>query len=513
MDAQSSKNNRIAKNTAFLYFRMAIVMFASLYLARVILNVLGVEDYGIYNVVCGFVFILNVLNLTLSHGVHRYYNEEIGKNNFDGITKVFNSALRIQLIIILIVFILIETFGIWYIETKMIIAPERLDAARWIFQFSAISLVLIILQAPFTSAILSYERMDYYAYVSIIDVALKLGVAYLVQIINSDKLILYGFLMLCVSFVNFFLCFGYCKIQFKEIKFTKDVDYTLFKRMLTFSGWLILDPIAWAMRSHGSNLVLNLFFGTFVNAAYSISYQIGSALDQFCNGISTAFKPQLMQSYSAGDYERTNQLLYSMTKTLFVIKLMICVPIMLEIESILHLWLGDTFPTYALSFSSLTVIVRLIDSLNHPITTVIYATDQIKWYTIITSILLFSTLPASYILFKFGYNPNYLFIAMILLTGLSQLVSIEILSKQCSFFKKYHYLKNVIAPCMLHGIIVLILSYIVSSFSEQHFLRLFLVCITSIVISFISGFLIVCDLKEKKQTQDLLSRIINKIHE
>lgn len=510
MDAQSAKNNRIAKNTAFLYFRMAVVMFASLYLARVILNVLGVEDYGIYNVVCGFVFILNVLNLTLSHGVQRYYNEEIGKNNYDGITKVFNSALRIQLIIILIVLILVETFGIWYIETKMIIAPERLYAARWIFQFSALSLVLIILQAPFTSAILSYERMDYYAYVSIIDVALKLGVAYLVQIINYDKLILYGFLMLCVSFVNFLLCFGYCKIQFKEIKFTNDVDYTIFKRMLTFSGWLMLDPIAWAMRSHGSNLVLNLFFGTFVNAAYGISYQIGSSLDQFCNGISTAFKPQLMQSYSAGDYERTNQLLYSMTKTLFVIKLMICIPIILEIESILYLWLGNTFPTYALSFSSLTVIVRLIDSLNHPITTVIYATDHIKWYTIITSLLLVSTLPASYGLFKLGLNPNYLFIAMIILTGLCQMVSIELLSRQCTFFKKYHYLKKVIAPCVLHGIIVILLSFVVSSFSTHHILRLFLVCLTSIAISLISGFLLVCDLKEREQAKVLLSRILSK---
>ena len=182
--------------------------------------------------------------------------------------------------------------------------------------------------------------------------------------------------------------------------------------MLTFSGWLILEPIAWAMRSHGCNLVLNLFFGTIVNAAYGISNQIASSLDQFCSGISTAFKPQLMQSYSAGDYKRTNQLLYSMTKTLFVLKLMICVPIILEIESILKLWLGEAFPTYALTFSALTVIVRLIDSLNQPITTVIYATDRIKWYMIITSFLLFSTLPASYFLFKLGYNPNYLFLQL-----------------------------------------------------------------------------------------------------
>lgn len=511
MSGQTSKNAKIAKNTAFLYIRMAVVMFASLYLARVILKVLGIEDYGIYNVVCGFVFILNVLNLTLSHGVHRYYNEEIGKNNYEGITKVFNSALRIQILIILVVFLVIETFGLWYIETKMVIAPERLDAAKWVFQFSTLSLILIILQTPFTAAILSYERMDYYAYVSIIDVSLKLGVAYLVQIINTDKLILYGLLMLSVSFINFILCFGYCKIQFKEIKFTKKIDSSLFKKMLSFSGWLILEPIAWTMRSHGCNLVLNIFFGTFVNAAYGISNQIASALDQFCSGISTAFKPQLMQSYSSGDYERTNQLMYSMTKTLFVLKLMICIPVILEIESILTLWLGDSFPSYAITFTSLTVIVRLIDSLNHPITTVIFATEQIKWYMIITSSLLFSSLPVSYVLFKFGYNPNYLFIAMIVLTGICQLVSIELLSRRCSFFNKYDYLKNVIIPCLFHCIIVLSLSITISKLPINHIERLFAVCISCILFSMISSYYFVCNKNEKEIAKKLAYKAINRV--
>ena len=505
-----SNNKRIAKNTVFLYFRMAVVMFASLYLARVILKVLGVEDYGIYNVVCGFVFILNLLNLTLSHGVKRYYNEEIGKNNYEGVTKLYNSALRIQIIIILIVFIIVETLGMWYIENKMVIDSDRLFAARCVFQFSALSLVLTILQTPFTSAIVSYERMDYYAYVSIIDVLLKLGVANLVQFIYFDKLILYGFLMLCVSLINFLLSYGYCKLKFKEIRFTKNVDFSLFKKMLTFSGWLILEPIAWTVRSHGSNLVLNLFFGAIINAAYGISYQISAALDQFCSGISTAFKPQLMQSYSAGDYVRTNHLLYSMTKSLFVLKLMICIPIMLEIETILKLWLGNTFPSYAITFSSLSVIVRLIDSLNHPITTVIYATGEIKRYMIITSSILFATLPVSYILFKLGYNPNFLFIGMIFLTGICQLVSIELLSKQNSFFNKYDYLKRVIVPCFIHCLIVLTFSSFVSGISINHTLRLVLVCLSCIFLSLGSGYLIVCDINEKQQLREFINNGLSK---
>lgn len=510
MNSQTAKNNRIAKNTAFLYIRMAIVMFASLYMSRVVFNVLGVEDYGIYNVVCGFVFILNIVNLTLSHGTLRYYNEEIGRNNKKGIKDVFNSAIRIQILVVLIVVIIIETFGIWYLNTRMIIAPERLDAAKWIFQFSAMSLIFVIMQAPFTSAIFAFERMDYYAAICIIDVSIKLGVAFLVQIVTFDKLIAYGALMLAVWAINFFLCAIYCFIQFPEIRFTKRTNKTMTKRMLSFSGWLVLEPIAFTMRGHGSNLVLNLFFGTIINAAYGISYQVSASLDQFCSGISTAFKPQLMQSYSAGDYERTNQLLYSMTKILFALKLMICVPIIIEVNTILGLWLGEGVPQFALTFTILSIIVRLIDSLNQPLTTVIYATEKIKKYMIITSSALFCTLPVSYILFKLGLPAYSLFVAMICLTAASQWASIEIVNKQCSFFIKKDYLKRVILPCIIHSIIVLSLSSFVTIFELNNFLQLILVCFISLVSTLFSAFIIVFDTNEKELTKQYILKLINK---
>lgn len=501
-------NNRIAKNTVFLYIRMAIVMFASLYMSRVVFKVLGVEDYGLYNVVCGFVFLLNIVNLTISHGTLRYYNEEIGKNNNTGITDVFNSALRIQVLVVFIVILILETVGVWYINTKMVIASDRIDAANWIFQFSALSLIFVIMQAPFTSAIFAYERMDYYAIISIIDVSVKLGVAFIVQIIPFDKLVTYGALMLVVWSLNFILCSVYCFVQFKEIRVIKRSNLTMTKRMLSFAGWLVLEPIAFTMRGHGSNMVLNVFFGTIINAAYGISYQISASLDQFCSGISTAFKPQLMQSYSAGDYDRTKQLLYSMTKILFALKLMLCVPIIIEIKTLLELWLGDGFPQYALVFTILSVIVRIIDSLNQPLTTVIYATEKIKKYMIYTSSALFSTLPVSYLLFKFGLPPQSLFIAMIILTALSQWISIEIVNKQCSFFVKKEYLLGVVVPCVIHGVIIFATSLFVASFDLNNIFRLILVCFTSLLATIFSAFIIVFDSTEKEMVKSFFSRII-----
>ena len=490
---------------------MGVVMLASLYLVRVILNVLGVVDYGIYNVVCGFVFILNVLNLTLSNGIQRYYNDAIGRKNKEDITKIFNASLRIQFFVVLLVLFLVETIGIWVIESKMIINLDRMIATRWVFQFSALSLVAIIMQAPYTSAILAHERMDYYAFLSIIDVSLKLGVAFLVQVIVFDKLIVYGGLMLFVSIINFLLSVGYCKLQLKEIKYTKYLDKGYLNKMISFSGWQIMEPIAYTLRGHGSNMVLNLFFGTIINAAYGISYQVASYLDQFCSGIGTAFKPQLIQSYVANDYTRTNSLLYSMSKFIFALKLMLCVPIIIETDVLLKFWMGDGFPYYAVSFTSLSVIVRLIDSLILPITTVIYATEDIKKYMVITSLCMICTLPASYLLFKIGYPPIYLFVSMIIVTLLTQYICVVLLNKQCSFFNKTDYLRRVVLPCFCLCVIVYSITLGLSFFVRNEILRIVVVCISSIFVTVLSSYFIIFDKKEKQYVNSYINKYFHKL--
>lgn len=490
---------------------MAVVMFTSLYTARIVLQVLGVNDYGIYNVVCGFVFMLNVLNTTLTNGAHRYYNVEIGKNNRYGITRIFNTSIRIQLAIALVALLIIESLGAWYIENKMVIPPDRIVAARWVFQFSTIALLLLIIQAPFSSAILSFEKMDFYAFVSIIDVVLKLGIVLIIQIIEYDKLIVYGSLMLMVSLINFLLYFGYCKINIKEIKYVKGfADKQLFKKMLSFSGWLILDPVAYTIRGQGCNMVLNLFFGTIANAAYGISNQVAASLDGFCASISTAFKPQLMQSFSSGDFLRTNRLLYSMSKILFVLKLMLCIPIVFEVDTLLKIWLGNAFPPYAVSFASLTVIVRLIDSLNLPISSVILATEKIKRYMLFTSLTVFCTLPATYILFYLGFDPNSLFIAMIVLTAINQYISVILLEQNCSFFSKKDYSQKVVFPCLIQCFIVFFSSYIVTQLVASPILRLLLVCISSLVFSGLCAYFITFDKEEKVMVNKLVKKFIKK---
>lgn len=504
MQKNTANNSRIAHNTFFLYLRMTIVLFVSLYTARIVLQVLGADNYGIYNVVCGFVSLFSVLNVTLTNGTQRYYNEEIGKNNQEGVTNVFNAALRIQVLIAIILFLILEVIGIWYIDNKMVIAPERISAAHWIFQFSVLSLALTIIQAPFSSAIISFERMDFYALMSIFDVAVKLGLVYIIQRIDYDKLVIYGGLMAFSSLITFALNFGYCWWNFTGIKIKRTKDFELTKKLLSFSGWLILDPIAYTMRGQGCNMVLNLFFGTIINASYAIANQIGTTLDSFCSNISTAFKPQLMQSFAAGDYSRTIRLLYSMSKIMFILKLMICIPILFEIRAILQLWLGEEVPLYTVSFATLTIILRLLDALNSPISSVILAIGKIKKYMICTSTIVFMALPFSYLLFKYGCDPNATFIAMIAFTLINQFISVAILGQNCSFFSPADYSKKVVIPCILQIIFVVTGTAIIFLLFKVTIYRLPFVCIGSFVLTIVGSYYWVLNKNEKDFIKNLI---------
>ena len=490
-------NKRIAKNTAFLYVRMAFVMFVTLYTVRVVLSVLGEIDYGIYNVVCGLVYMFGVLNTTLSSAISRFYNFAIGQRSEKGVTKVYSTSIILQILLAVIVVVVAETVGVWYMNNKMVIPDDRMIVARWIFQFAVFSLVLLVLQTPYVAAVTSFERMDYLAIVGIIDASMKLIIVYILKIVSFDKLLLYGVLMLGISVVNFLLYFIYCKIKFKEIYWEKGVGKELMKPMLSFSGWLLLDPVAYAIKGQGSNMALNFFHGPVMNTAFGVSNQVSAALDSFGGNISTAFRPQIIQSYSEGNHLRTKKLMYSMSKIVFVLKLLICVPIVLEADYLLHLWLGNFFPEIAISFSQMMVIIGVINGFAHPITVVIYAKGNMKRYMTLTSIVVSSVLPISILLLMFGTEPICVYWTMLASAVLNLVVSILILSQEFKEVSVGDYFISVLRPCFLHAILSVLLPLFVWILMPSSFLRLLFVGVAACLAALVSAYFFVLNEVEK----------------
>lgn len=505
----SNNNIRIAKNAFFLYLRMAIVMVVNLYTTRVILHNLGVNDYGIYNVVYGFVTMFTVFNVTLTAGINRYYNYEMGKFGKEGVRKVYNVAIRIQALLLLAVFFIVEILGLWYVNGYMVMQPERVIAANWIFQFSVISMIFLIIQNPFSSATMAFEKMDFFAIVSVVDVFLKLAIAIGISYSPIDNLIFYGAMMGCISVLDFLAYFIFCKKKFPEsIKYDRNYDKSLFRNMLKFSGWMSLDPIAYSINGQGVNMLINIFFGTVVNTAFGIANQVGQAIDTFCMNLSTAFRPQMVQSYSAGDLNRSLKLFVSMTKISFILFLLICIPFILNIEYIYDLWLGDTYPKIAISISIVFIMVKVIGCLNHPISYIIMATGNLKRYMIITSIVTSSIIVFAYILLKSGFSALSVFVTMLIVAIVNQIVSIYALSKEIPQMSQSVYYKRIIYPCILLSLIVFTVVYSSHVLVSSEFFKLITDFVVSAFITLLTSYLVCMDKSEKSLFVILLNKII-----
>lgn len=510
--SNSESNKKIARNTLFLYLRMGVVMLIALYTTRVVLQVLGNEDYGVYNVVCGFVAMFGIFNLCFSTSINRFYNFEIGKKTENGVRTVYNSAVLIQIILAVAIVIIVEIVGGWYIGNKMVLPVERLTTAKWIFHFSMVSMFLTVMQAPYSAAVMAYERMDYYALVSVLDAVIKLGFVFLLQFVGGDKLLIYGTLMCIVSIINFLMYFIYCRIKFPQIRLHKGIDKKMIKSMLSFAGWSALDPAAYMARDQGTNMVLNVFFGPVVNAAQGIAYQVAAALDSFGGAFSTSFRPQIIQSYSEGQYSRTKNLMFSMSKICYMLHIMLSVPIIIEINYILQLWLGEGFPSYAAPFACLILCVKSIGALNSPISIVVSATGNIRKIKVFSAIVIASVVPIAIVLFKLGLAPTYAYIALLLLTVINQTGCVIILNQVFPYFKPSDYIKNLILPLVLLTASIILLPLVVALFMPPSFLRLFLVCLFSAVGTALIGYFVVLNSAERSMMQDYYKVFLNKFH-
>lgn len=478
----ASDNKRLAKNTVLLYGRTLLVMAITLFTSRVILESLGIEDYGTYNVIGGFVAMFSMIGGTLITATQRFINVELGKKEDGNVNKIFNTAIGIHTILVVVLLVLFETFGLWFLNHKMSIPDGRLLAANIVFQCSTIAFVLNILAMPFNAIIIAFERMKAFAYITLLDAILKLGISYSLFLSNDDRLILYAILLMLISIMNNVIYYLYCRRQFPEesrLHIVKDKESYI--RQTSFAGYTFLGSIAAILANHGVNVVLNLFCGVTVNAARGVAVQVQHAVTKFVNDFMTALKPQITKTYASGEVEKSMSLVYRGAKFSYFLLLIMSVPILFKTPEILTLWLKK-YPDYSTIFVQLTLVYALITVLSTPLTTVILATGEIKSNALIIGGLRILILPLSYLVLVLGFAPYSVYIVMILIDTISIFTRLFIL-KSITGVKINSYIKEVLMYTMTVSVIIFFSNYLLCRINTSSIIELLLYAIVSIIIS------------------------------
>ena len=401
----TANNKRIAKNTLYLYFRMLLIMGVTLYTSRIVLNALGVEDFGIYNIVGGVVILFSFINNALSSATQRFLNFEIGRGDVLGTKRVFSMSLTIHLFVALFVVLLAETVGLWFLNTQMNIPTERMAAANLVYQFSILTVCISFVQIPYYASVVAYEKMSFFAYIAIIEVILKLLIVVLLIYVGFDKLRLYSILTFLVA-VLVFVCYKYyCNTWLAISRYKYFWDKILFSKLLNFSGWMLFGAAAGVSATQGVNILLNIFYGVTVNAAMGISTQVNSAVNKFVSNFQTAFMPQITKLYAIGDFEHLRKLIGQSSRFSFLLLFALACPLMLNIDFVLKLWL-KTVPEYSSVFCILILIYSLVEAASKPVGLAIHATGKVKFYNIVMSIALLMNIIFSFIFLRLGFSPN-----------------------------------------------------------------------------------------------------------
>lgn len=443
---KEQNNKRIAKNSAILYLRTAFTMLVGFFTCRVVLEHLGVQEYGIYNVVGGITSMFVFLNSTMSVSTSRFITYELGIGNKDRLRTIYSQAKIIHYIIAVIIFILIETVGLWLVCNKLTIPPNRLQAAIYTLHTVSIGTILGIISTPDTALVISHERMSAFAYITMMDSVLRLIAAYMITIITGDKLIWYALLMLIVFGIDRICYLLYCKLNFPESKGKIVYDRKTFQSMLSFAGWNILGNMAAMTREQGITIIINIFTNPIVNAARAITAQVSNSIAAFVYNVRTAVNPQITKSYAAGDYTYMHKLIVFSSLSCFFILLILSIPLICIADTILSIWLVEV-PAYSTSFFRLTLVGMLVYSLSNPLIIGVHATGRIKKFQIIEGILLLTTLPLTYFFLCIGCEPTYAYIAIIISNILTLCGDVVIILPNINY-PITKYLKEVILPAL-----------------------------------------------------------------
>lgn len=475
MQNQTTNNKRIAKNTLLLYFRMILIMLVTLYTSRVILVQLGISDYGIYNVVGGVVMMFAFLNNCMTSSTQRFMTIELGRGDIQQLKNVFAASLNIHGAIAIVIILLAETIGLWFVNNKLVIPTDRIIAANWVYQFAILSFCINIIQVPYNAVLIAHEKMNIYAYISIIEVCLKLGIVYLLVICPFDKLITYGILLFCVQLIVRCIYQIYCRKHYEESRWRLFWDKDLYRQMSGFAGWNLFGSIAWLFRDQGVNIILNLFFGPVINAARGVASQVSSAVMGFISNFQVAINPQITKNYANGNIQEMERLAYLGIKFSFIILFLLAFPLALNIDYVLHLWLEEV-PEYTGLFVILTMIDALCGNLfGVPLMTSLSAAGKIRNYQIVVSLIILFIVPVGYVALKLGYDASSVFYVSILFTLLSGFARFLFCRSQLGYSMRVMTIKVLVpVTCMVIAVLPLPI-----------FLKIY-VCTTNDIISFLS---------------------------
>lgn len=509
MSTNSEANKRIAKNTMLLYIRMGVMMIISFFTARITLEALGVVDYGINNVVGGLVSMFSLISSSLSSSVSRFITFGLGKGDKKELNTIFSTSVNIHVILAIIVVIAIETIGIWFLNNKMVIPAERLTAAHWVLQCSTFMFAIGLLSVPYNATIIAHERMDVYAYFTLFDAFSRLAIVFSIKYYGGDKLILLAIISLIPSLIKQFYYWHFSKKHFEECTYHAAWDKKVFKEMFGFAGWNFIGCTAGLAKDQGVNIVINMFTGPAVNAARGIAMQINGIIGQFIGNFMVAINPQITKEYAAGNYERMHQLIFRGTRLSYYLFMCLSIPIFLEIETILYVWLGQ-IPEHTVLFTRLVLVLSLAEIISNALITAQNATGKMRNYQIVVGGTLLMNFPVSYILLRMGCIPETTIIVAIIISQICFLERLLFLRKSVNL-PSYRYFKEVYLRLMLVTILSAIVPAIIHSIIKNPTLRFFTTCSTSVVATIVIIYTIGLGGEERYIAYKYVKRILNRL--
>lgn len=510
MTNTSSNNKRIVKNTLFLSIRMLFSMAVSLYTTRAILEILGVTDFGIYNVVGGVIVFLGFLNQTMSTTTARFITTALGKGDQNYLHGIFCMSMNFHIILSILTLIVGETIGLWIVSEKLIIPDDRMLAAMWLYQASILSACIGILSVPYNSAIIAHERMGAFAYISILQIIAKLLVVLVLPFFTCDRLILFSLLMIIVSIIIQIVYWQYSYRSFEEAKYKIIWDSIIWKDIAGFAAWNISGDLAFMCNTQGLNMLLNMFFGPIVNAARGIAVQVESVMTQFVGNFQMAINPQITKSYAAGHIDETVCLVLKTSRFCFYIIMLIGIPLYSEMKYLLEFWL-DNVPDYTIAFAKITILIVAIDCLSKPLHVLIYASGKVKKYQIIQSSISLVFLPFSYYLIKYhNISPEVVFFILFLFKVILVGVRIKRVNS-ITGMRIRQYLKEVLFPIMQSLLLSVIVPIIITILFEQSFFRFIGTTLFTILFVLLIIYFVGMQINEREFVRGYIRKLLFKI--
>ena len=512
MASTVENNKRIAKNTAMLYIRMLLIMTVTLYTSRVVLEVLGVEDFGIYNVIGGIVAMFSIISSSLSSAISRFITFELGRGNEKNLQMIFSSSIIIQCCLALLICILIEIGGVWFLNSRMNIPMERMNAANWVMQCSILTFMVNLISVPYNAVIIAHERMKVFAYLSVLEAVLKLLIVFILYLSLYDKLKLYAILLLFVTIFVRFVYGYYCKRHFKECTFYWVYDKMILRQIGSFASWNFIGSSSAILRDQGGNILVNIFSGPIVNAAYGIAMQVNTAIQSFATNFMTALNPQIIKAYAADNKKYMMMLVFQGARFSFYLLFLFSLPILINTHYILHLWLKNV-PEHTILFVQLILIFTLCESISYPLITAQHATGRIRNYQLIVGSLQMMNLPVSYFLLRISSIPEIVIVVAIFISQCCLVARLIILQGMLRISIRNYMLKvyfNVLIVSASSAILpVLLVEYL-----EETLLNFIITSVFSFVSTLGIIYFIGCNRKEKifikSKYQYLKSKIVNR---